>query len=189
MNKETLASLLRDNHAAFLAEIGSLTDEALCFAPEGKWSALQQLDHIVRAVKPVTLAFSMPKFILQWRFGTANRSSRFYEQLVEKYKRKLSEGGRASGPFVPPVSAAQHKKELVKKLSELVASLARKTSSCSEKTLDRFILPHPLLGKLTLREMLYFTAYHVQHHHQLVVEGLKMQREERPGPVQNVASS
>jgi hypothetical protein len=25
-------------------------------------------------------------------------------------------------------------------------------------------LPHPLLGKLTLREMLYFTAYHADHH-------------------------
>lgn len=24
--------------------------------------------------------------------------------------------------------------------------------------------PHPLLGKLTLREMMFFTIYHVQHH-------------------------
>ena len=174
MNKETLAALLRDNHAAFLAEIGSLPDESLCFAPDGKWSAIRQLDHIVRAVKPVNLAFSLPKFVLQWRFGVANRSSRTYEELVEKYKRKLQEGGRASGVFVPQDSASLRKKELIKKLSELVASLARKTTSSTEESLDRFILPHPLLGKLTLREMLYFTAYHVEHHHRLVNEGLKM---------------
>jgi hypothetical protein len=34
-------------------------------------------------------------------------------------------------------------------------------------------LPHPLLGKLTLREMIYFTIYHVQHHHKLVQNQLK----------------
>jgi hypothetical protein len=26
------------------------------------------------------------------------------------------------------------------------------------------VLPHPLLGKLTIREMLYFTVYHGEHH-------------------------
>jgi len=30
------------------------------------------------------------------------------------------------------------------------------------------LLPHPLLGKVTVREMLYFTIHHVQHHHALV---------------------
>jgi hypothetical protein len=30
-------------------------------------------------------------------------------------------------------------------------------------------LPHPLLGKLTVREMLFFTLYH-QRHHVAVVE-------------------
>ena len=34
--------------------------------------------------------------------------------------------------------------------------------------LDAVLLPHPLLGKLTVREMLFFTVYHVQHHRALV---------------------
>jgi hypothetical protein len=42
--------------------------------------------------------------------------------------------------------------------------LARRIDRFSETQLDQLILPHPLLGKLTLREMLYFTIYHVQHH-------------------------
>jgi len=49
--------------------------------------------------------------------------------------------------------------------------LCRKTMKHSEAALDKYILPHPLLGKLTLREMLYFTAYHVAHHKQLVEKG------------------
>ena len=34
----------------------------------------------------------------------------------------------------------------------------------SEDEIDTYILPHPLLGKLTIREMIYFTIYHVEHH-------------------------
>jgi len=45
-----------------------------------------------------------------------------------------------------------------------VQALARRIDRFSETQLDQLILPHPLLGKLTLREMLYFTIYHVQHH-------------------------
>jgi hypothetical protein len=33
-----------------------------------------------------------------------------------------------------------------------------------EAKLDNFIAPHPLLGKITLRELCYFTIYHTQHH-------------------------
>ena len=37
-----------------------------------------------------------------------------------------------------------------------------------EKELDQYMLPHPILGKVTYREMLYFTMYHVNHHYSLV---------------------
>jgi len=33
-----------------------------------------------------------------------------------------------------------------------------------DENLDEYLLPHPLLGKLTIREMLFFTLYHDQHH-------------------------
>jgi len=29
---------------------------------------------------------------------------------------------------------------------------------------DAYIAPHPLLGKITLRELVYFTIYHTGHH-------------------------
>jgi uncharacterized damage-inducible protein DinB len=40
----------------------------------------------------------------------------------------------------------------------------------SEKDLDYYVLPHPLIGKLTLREILFFCFYHVQHHHKITKE-------------------
>jgi hypothetical protein len=50
MNKEQISDLLKTNHAQFIGQIQGLSDADLCYAPEGKWSAVQQLDHIVRSV-------------------------------------------------------------------------------------------------------------------------------------------
>lgn len=173
MNRTDIAEHLATNHQVFLEQIDQLSDTDLCYAPEGKWTAIQQLDHIIRSVSPVNMAMGLPKFILKWRFGTANRPSRTYEQLVEKYQRKLLEGGRASARFTPPAIAADQQKILSKKLEKLVKALCLKTNGWSEEDLDRYILPHPLLGKLTIREMLYFTAHHVLHHLEAVNRNLK----------------
>lgn len=173
MNKEQIAKMLQNNHAQFILQIRGLNDTDFCYAPDGKWSAAQQLAHIIRSVSPVNMAMGLPKFIVKWRFGLANRPSKDFDQLVEKYTAKLKEGGRASGRFVPPPVEADKKDKLLSQLNTVVEKLSRKILAHSEEALDKYILPHPLLGKLTLREMLYFTAYHVEHHRQLVQRGLE----------------
>ncbi len=54
-----------------------------------------------------------------------------------------------------------------KSYEELVLSVSRKTNRCTEENFDASAMPHPL-GNFTLREMLYFTAYHCLHHHNLI---------------------
>ncbi|MEN9686810.1 MAG: hypothetical protein RLZZ28_2596 [Bacteroidota bacterium] len=173
MQKEAIADLLLSNHLVFMKRIRELSIEEVQFAPEGKWSALEQLDHIVKSVSPVNMALGLPKFIVKWRFGVANRPSKTFEELVAKYNRKLTEGGRASGRFVSLNVGIYQKEELLKNLTLLVKRLCDKTVDHSEEALDKYLLPHPLLGKLTFREMLYFTAYHVEHHLALVNKGLE----------------
>jgi len=41
-----------------------------------------------------------------------------------------------------------------------------------EPQLDQYIAPHPLLGKITLRELCYFTIYHTKHHLNIIKERL-----------------
>jgi hypothetical protein len=171
MDKIKLKQELTQHHANFIDSIQSLPKEQWQVSYNGKWSAAQQLDHIAKSVSPVKLAFSLPTFLLKLVFGKANRKSKSYDELVAKYKTKLSAGGRASGRFVPP-SKTDPVESLSTKLKEVVHSLATKIGSFSEEQLDQLILPHPLLGKLTFREMLYFTIYHVQHHHQQIKANL-----------------
>ena len=44
------------------------------------------------------------------------------------------------------------------------AGVDRAIGKWSEEKLDALQLPHPLLGNLTVREMLLFTLYHQRHH-------------------------
>ena len=168
MDRLNIIQLLQSSHTAFIQRFQSLNEGAYLAAPEGKWSNGQHLDHIQRSVRPVNLAFGLPRWVVRMLFGVANRPSRTYEGLVEKYKAKLALGGRASGRFIPATADWGNRVKLLKALERQVSSLIQKTGRLSEDQLDTLLLPHPLLGKLTLREMLYFTIYHVQHHQKAV---------------------
>jgi len=159
---------LNEKIDGFNSYILSLDQQQFEATPNDKWSAGQNLDHLIRAIKPLQLAYSLPKFALLILFGKTNRPSGTYEELVTKYKTKLAGGGKASGPFIPPTINFEKKENLIKKYNEQKQKLIARIEKQSEKDLDVYILPHPLLGKVTLREMLYFTIHHNEHHLELL---------------------
>ncbi|MFM7859446.1 MAG: DinB family protein [Flammeovirgaceae bacterium] len=162
-DKEKVAQLLLKAHDSFSKSVLSLSSEQLKWNKEGKWNAAELLDHIVKSVKPVHFAFALPLFLLQLMFGRTNRPSRSYEELVAKYQLKLQAGGKAPKRFCPGANIAITKQAHI--LQKIIAQLCARIDTLTENQLDLYILPHPLLGKITLREMLYFTIYHVEHHH------------------------
>lgn len=169
MNKSELQSALSSHHALFISLIDSISEEKLVVNKAEKWSPMQQLDHLCKSVNPLLLAYSLPRFALKLLFGKSTRQSRTYSELVARYNEKLQNGGRATGRFVPPpaISASQ-KAKLSQKLQKDIETLNHKIQKWKEEDLDNYVIPHPLLGKLTAREMLYFTIYHVQHHSGLI---------------------
>jgi len=171
MEKNEIQERLTRNHSAFTGFIDQLSDVLVNNAMPGKWTPIQQLSHIKKSVAPVKLAMTIPKFALRIAFGKSNRPSRSYDELVTRYKGKLEAGGKSATRFLPDRTC--DRRQLVQSLENNVASLVKKMSRFSEQELDRYILPHPLLGKLTLREMLYFTIYHVEHHHAQINPALR----------------
>jgi len=176
MERQKIIQLLKGNHSSFTDYINGLTNEAFLFTPQQKWSAGQQLDHIYLSLKPVALALSLPKFILRLMFGKANRQSKTYEDLVTKYLSKLENGGRATGRFIPKNITLNEREIISKALNKKVIVLCSVIEKFTEQDLDTYILPHPLLGKLTIREMLYFTICHVEHHQEIAKRNLKLSK-------------
>ncbi|RZL46919.1 MAG: DinB family protein [Pedobacter sp.] len=172
MNKQTVKNELYESHNSFISYLDDLTNEEFLSRKNDKWTAGQQLEHIYLGVKPVRQIFGLPKFIPKLIWGQANRESKSYEDLVKKYLLKLENGGRATGRFMPKTVSIEKGKRLKVYLKNEVDKLATKLDKLTEDELDKYILPHPLLGKITMREMLYFTIYHVGHHEELTKRNL-----------------
>ena len=174
MNIPEINHKLVENHKIFTDYIINLPDSIFIQSKNGKWSAGQQLDHICRSVQPLALGFSLPKWLIKMIFGKSNRQGRTYDELVSKYEQKLQEGGRASGLFIPKEIEVADRKKLVGSLTKNIQSLTRSIQKFSEADLENNVLPHPLLGKLTIREMLYFTIHHVEHHLDLIRKNISL---------------
>jgi DinB superfamily len=143
-----------------------LSDEDFFHQPEGKWSAAQQVKHLIISANMSRLAFILPRFIVRLIGGKPNRTSRTYEDLVAKYKLKLEQGGRASGRFVPkPISAAYSRDKMMNKFNMAMQKFTKSVIKHKDTAFfENYLAPHPLLGKITLRELCYFTVYHTYHH-------------------------
>lgn len=144
----------------------ALTDERFFYAPPGKWSAALQVKHLIIATNMAKLPFILPKPIVRWVGGKAKKASRPYEELVETYKTKLAQGGKASGKYIPKPLATNYGKQrlltdFTTAMHQLGLSLRRRWN---DQQPDQYTVSHPLLGKITLRELCYFTIYHAEHH-------------------------
>lgn len=126
-----------------------------------KWSIAENLDHLFLSVKAITGGLKMPKIALR-AIGKPNRPSRTYEGLVKRYHQKLEVANPSSNPYSS--KAVKSQAELVNDWQSIGQKFYDRVGQWSEKDLESYLMPHPLLGKLTIREMLMFNIYHTLHH-------------------------
>ena len=161
---------LQSAHADFLNTLRSIEPVLAEREPnEGKWSATGHAQHLVMSLRPVWFTTFLPVWLHALIFGRSNREARNYGQVTETYLRKL-EGRKPEAP--PMFRPTQRSKISVSKANTLLKSmLGRYIKSLrrySDSDLDSLLLPHPLMGKCTLREMAYFLAWHASYHEQLL---------------------
>ncbi|MEM7356368.1 MAG: DinB family protein, partial [Acidobacteriota bacterium] len=169
--RDELSSLFEALHREAAELFTAPADEAFFRSPEeGVWSAAENVVHLVKSVQAVAGALKVPKLVLTMRFGTA-KASRAYGEIHQIYKDKLQQGAVATGPYVPQIPTPATPEEAQRSRTRALAgwqrageSLVRELGKWSEAALDKHRLPHPLLGKLTVREMLFFTHFHDLHH-------------------------
>jgi hypothetical protein len=143
------------------------------FFPLGDaWSPADNVRHLLKSNRPVLRALTTPKVLLLFRFGAGLRPSRTYPEVRERYLARLAAGVTA-GRFAPrPLGSSdqtdEQRSSLMAALDQVSENLTGAVSNWREWQLDRLRLPHPALGRLTVREMLFFTLYHNLHHVQNV---------------------
>ena len=147
-----------------------VSNDLFFIQPEGKWSVAQNVHHLVTATKTATAAYALPGILVRLIGGNPDRPSRSYDELLAKYNEKLASGAKARGRYIPASIKPSAGKERIiadwHKATVIYLQAIKKNRT--DKQLDQYIVPHPLLGKITLRELCYFNIFHTLHHLELL---------------------
>ena len=129
------------------------------------WSPLQHMQHLMNSEAALAGFIGARKFLpLQTPAASKN-----YNEVIAVYRAALEATPIPNNPFPPPEYGSLDALEATRGLAlgEFLKGgdlLVEATRSCSDAELDAFQGRHPLLGKMSLREFLLFSVYHVEHH-------------------------
>jgi hypothetical protein len=178
--REEIARGLEQLHRESVAFYATLTTPVFV-APQGAaWSPADHVRHLTKSMRALNRGLGLPLIVLRLRFGRAKHASRDYATIVATYRKRLETFDGRNNPFAPAPSAhadpEAFRGEVMRfheiAVKELIAHVLR----LSEAALDEQQAPHPLIGKLTLREMLFFMLYHNLHHVRLVASRIQLMR-------------
>ena len=167
--KAELIAALKDSNRRVIQWFTEISPQDF-FTRQGRvWSASDNVDHLIKTHQPIAKVLKLPKITLRAMFGKPEKASMTYEELCQVYRREIAKGAQASGRYLPhqenPADkAAEKKEELLKQFLKASAELVTAIEGWDDKVLDDHLLPHPILGKLTIREMVFFTIYHNLRH-------------------------
>ncbi|MEL6560478.1 MAG: DinB family protein [Bacteroidota bacterium] len=166
MTKTEVIDLLEEKHQLLYDWLKDHPDQKWPEGLEGKWNTGEHVVHLIQSESALNKGLGFPKFVLKYKFGTNNRDNRTYDQIVEKYQNKLVEYSGVVADIsknMPEITSA-NKASYIAKLDQEKTKLIRKFQKWSDKDLDTYLLPHPLMGRMTIREIVIWTAYHTEHH-------------------------
>ncbi len=170
-DKNQIKSNLRQSFGTIVYAIEKIEDASFLRPRlEGKWSPAEIVGHLILSTKPVNKSMSLPKLVLKTQFGTNNRSEKSFSDTKAKYYRVLNKGVQAPPNFTFRGAEEKGKKGLMEMFINELNRLIDNIDNWSEQDLSKYVLPHPAIGKMTIREMLFFTIFHTDHHYKQMQE-------------------
>ncbi|RYF75651.1 MAG: DinB family protein [Cytophagaceae bacterium] len=164
MNRADLQAILVNEADELRQFVAPFTEAEFATQPNGRWSVGDTTQHLFLSARPVLRLMAGPRDVLaQW--GYAEGPPRTYEAVLEMYREALREGVKAPTNLSPRVDdVPADKATILARLTDTYLALGDLVAGWSEEELDRYQIPHPVLGLLSVREMLYFVKIHTKHH-------------------------
>lgn len=163
-SKPEIINELRESFRALVETSAAVNFSNYNISKEDKWTAGENVAHLVSATRMTAIPFMLPKFVPVLLYGKPKRTSHGFSKVVDNYVHQLEHGAKASGVYVPKktnyTQDSLHQKLNIQ-ADKLLSAIETKWS---DEQLDHYQISHPILGLLTLRELAYFTIYHNGHH-------------------------
>src|SRR5687768_4424193 len=67
---------------------------------DGQWSPAENIRHLIKSIRPVAKALTVPRLVLRFMFGWPRRKSTPWPEIHARYLGLLEAGGKA-GRFAP----------------------------------------------------------------------------------------
>lgn len=167
-SKTTIINSLRNSVENFNELISKLNKEEFETNINNKWSAGQDLFHLIKLLRILNIAYLIPKPLLGLLYGINKDEQRSFGLLQSKYKKALANGAKSPSIYIPKPVLFENKISLLEKHQLLNEKFIEKINKHTDAELDKFKLPHPILGKVSLRELVLFTTFHTIHHFELL---------------------
>lgn len=169
MSLEALQSRLSENIQRISNFLEQLPEAFLQQSPDHRWTIAQELLHLTKSNMGTARLFSQPPEQLR----KTKNPSRSYQEIVQKYQTKYATAKPPRGlrGVQPDEGASVDKATLIDQWNKACQTLLKSTESWLEPKWGQYtVWKHPLLGVLTVQEMLYFTTFHNEHHANVVEE-------------------
>lgn len=165
MRKKELRQLINLKFDEVLHFVRTQNDSEFAISlTEGKWSAGQNLDHLRKSTKVINKIMRLPKLIHLYKFGRIKNAPDDYESLERNYKNYSLNGIKAPEMYHPNPISNTDKKILMDRFDKQRELLIDNLYKAKESYLNNYAVPHPKLGKLSMKSILYFTCIHTEHH-------------------------
>lgn len=165
--RDEMVKAFSAEHAAVHQFFDDIPLDRFFVADGDAWSPAQHLVHLWLSSKPIVLLLSLPKLALRLRFGKAAAPRGSLAAVRTEYMR-IADAGQAiaTGDFVPRVKGtdAAEKARILEKWQDVGQQIEAVLPKWHDDDLDKLGAPHPLIGKMTVRDLLFFTLYHNLHH-------------------------
>lgn len=154
MTKYDIEPILDNKHIELFEWVNKQSDQSWTQGLNEKWTVGQHILHIVDVIQLLNKAFEYSQFLLRYKFGKSNRPSRSYDALVKRCKEKLHLHKEKAKTFhknlrIPKIAERQ---KLLVVLQFENKKLQARVHQWKNKDLDTLLIPHPLMGKMTMRE-------------------------------------
>jgi DinB superfamily len=166
MENQALSNRLQQEADALIQTVEQVSEAQFFQQPNPeKWSIGQNVAHLIESCKPLVGLFGKPELMEQWAKST--RPSQSYDGVKTMY---------LNGLKTPPprllvyrhINTEGSQTEILNNYKALTAKFVARTNQLSDEVLDTYQIPHPLLGLITAREFVHFTAFHTLHHHEII---------------------
>ena len=165
MKKEEIIDMLKSTCDSLIADTQNINNEEFFASKNNKWSAAQNFAHLTLSAKIINRALAAPKIALWYKFGRKFKGgSRDYQTIVDIYITENAKPRTQATGFEPRMKPDANLESEKKAFVEIHDKLIGLLGNWSEKQLNTYLLPHPLIGKLTISEMMGFVDYHIKHH-------------------------